>query len=54
MAAIYWECRRGTRPTADGSRLVFMLDRLSDVISDGAIETRLGELEARLATQGRE
>jgi len=54
IATIYWDARRGTLEVTKATRLVFILDKLGNIINDGEIEKRLVEIEARLAMQGRE
>ena len=54
IATIYWDARRGTLEVTKATRLVFILDKLGNIINDGEIEKRLVEIEARLATQGHE
>lgn len=48
IATIYWDARRGRIEAATATKLTYVLGRLADVIGDGEIEKRLGELEARL------
>ena len=54
IATIYWDARRGTLEVTKATRLVFILDKLGNIINDGEIEKRLIEIEAQLAMQGRE
>ena len=50
VARVYRECRCGRLPTAEGTRLVFMLGQLRDLILAMDIETRITRLEAKNGT----
>jgi hypothetical protein len=49
MAAVYREVDRGSIESHDGSRRVFMLRQIADVIVNAELERRICELEARQA-----
>lgn len=45
MARVYRQCKSGQRDIKDGSRLVYQLQCIAQVISDSVIEKRLDALE---------
>ena len=57
IATIYWDARRGTLEVTKATRLVFILDKLGNIINDGEIEKRLVEIEpglpCRIANEAR-
>ena len=54
LATVYWDARRGSLEPATATKLCYILDKLGSIITDGEIERRIAELEARLATQASE
>src|SRR5579859_7359932 len=54
MAAVYRKVNAGDLGSQDGSRRVFMLRQIADVLVNAELERRVGELEERAAMRGRE
>lgn len=52
MANVYRKVDRRELESQDGSRLVFMLRQIADVIVNADIEKRVAELEERQAARG--
>jgi hypothetical protein len=48
MATVYREMRAGEIPPENGTRLVYVLDRIGKLIEIAQVEARLIELERRL------
>lgn len=51
MARVYRDVRAGRLESAEGTRRVYILDRMAKVIEVAMIEDRLAALEARHATR---
>lgn len=45
---VYREIRSGKIPSSDGTRLIYVLDRIAHMIEMGQLETRLAALEAKV------
>lgn len=45
MAKVYSDSRSGSLPTPDGSRLIFMLSKIGELVSECDLEKRIQALE---------